>query len=98
MGEEELEAALENVDEEEEEYTIEKEEISDKIQNNKNYNIDNIIFSRANYKTKIPLPIGKVIKARRRLNLSSYENDLEFYAKLQSKCTNIKIASVNYLD
>ena len=75
---EELEAALENINKEEEDYTIEKGKNSNRTHDNKNYKIDNIIFSRANYKTKIPLPIGKVIKARRRLDLSSYENDFHY--------------------
>ena len=54
---------------------IEKEQNSGSVHNNKNHKIDSDIFSRANFKTKIPLPIEKLMKTRRRLNLTSYEND-----------------------
>ena len=43
---EELEAALGNINKEEEDYT--EENSSDRTQNNKNFKIDNIIFTRAN--------------------------------------------------
>ena len=53
----------------------EKEQNSGSVHNNNNHKIDSNTFSRANFKTKIPLPIEKVMKIRRRLNLTSYEND-----------------------
>ena len=68
-----LEAALENVGKEEDNI-IEKEKNSDT--NNGNHKISsNNICSSTHFKTKIPLPIGKVMKARRRLNLTSDYTD-----------------------
>ena len=68
-----LEAALENVGKEEDNI-IEKEKNSDT--NNGNHKISsNNICSSTHFKTKIPLSIGKVMKARRRLNLTSDYTD-----------------------
>ena len=71
---EKQEATLGNINKEED-YMTEKEQNSGSVHNNNNHKIDSNIFSRANFKTKIPLPIEKVMKIRRRLNLMSYEND-----------------------
>ena len=71
---EKQEAAFGNINKEED-YMIEKEQNSGSVHNNNNHKIGNNIFSRTNHKTKIPLPIEKEMKTRRRLNLTSYEND-----------------------
>ena len=71
---EKQEATLGNINKEED-YMTEKEQNSGSVHNNNNHKIDSNISSRANFRTKIPLPIEKVMKIRRRLNLTSYEND-----------------------
>ena len=81
-----LETVLENIRKEEEALMIEKEENSDSVNNNNNdstyYN--NICISngedsnKAKFKTKIPLPVRKMMKARRRLDLTSNEKDQHF--------------------
>ena len=71
---EKQEAAFGNSNKEED-YMIEKEQNSGSVHNKKNHKIDSNTLSRANFKTKIPLPIEKLMKTRRRLNLTSYEND-----------------------
>ena len=59
----------------EEGFVNEKEQNFDSVYDNSNHKTDSNTFSRANFKTKIPLPIGKVKKAGRRLNLTSHENE-----------------------
>ena len=71
---EKQEAAFGNSNKEED-YMIETEQNSGSVHNNKNHKIDSNIFSKANFKTKIPLPIEKLMKTRRRPNLTSYEKD-----------------------
>ena len=71
---EKQEAAFGNINKEED-YIIGKEQNSGSVHNNNNHKIGSNISSRTNYTTKIPLPIEKVMKTRRRLNLTSYEND-----------------------
>ena len=62
---------------------IEKEENSDSVNRD---NFDSTYYNniriangkdnnKAKFKTKIPLPVGKVMKARRRLDPRSNEND-----------------------
>ena len=65
---------------EEDDCMIENEKNFDCANYDKNHIIDkNICINkykiRAKYMTKIPLPIKNVTKARRRLNLTSYEGD-----------------------
>ena len=71
---EKQEAAFGNINKEED-HMIGKEQNSGSIHNNNNHKIGNNKFSKTNYKTKIPLPIEKVVKTKRRLNLTSYDND-----------------------
>ena len=71
---EKQEAAFGNSNKEED-YMIEKEQNSGSVHNKKNHKIDSNTLSRANFKSKILLPIEKLMKTRRRLNLTSFEND-----------------------
>ena len=72
--------------EEEEALIIEKEDNSDRVNNKNNDSTycNNIRIAngkdsnKAKFKTKIPLPVRKVMKARRRLNLMSNETDQHF--------------------
>ena len=84
---ESLETVLGNIRKEEEEaLIIEKEENFDSVNNKNNDSTycNNIRIvngkdsNKAKFKTKIPLPVRKVMKARRRLNLTSNENDQHF--------------------
>ena len=85
---ENLETVLGNIrkEEEEEALIIEKEDNSDSVNNKNNDSTycNNIRIAngkdsnKAKFKTEIPLPVRKVMKARRRLNLTSNENDQHF--------------------
>ena len=75
-----LETILGNIKREEDDCVIENEKNSDCANYDKNHIIDKNVYInndkiRAKYMTKIPLPIKNVTKARRRLNLTSYEGD-----------------------
>ena len=78
-----LETVLGNIRKEEEALMIEKEENSDSVNSD---NFDSTYYNnihiangkdknKAKFKTKIPLPVKKVMKARRRLDPRSNEND-----------------------
>ena len=80
QGIDKLETVLGNIKREEEDCMIENEQNSDCVNNDKNHTIDkNICINKdkikAKYMTKFPLPIKTVTKARKRLNLTSYEGD-----------------------